>query len=1324
MEYVSMAINILFIVFLAFGFLLGLMRGLKKTLSRSIWVILTIVLLIPLSMSITSMLLKINISITVEGQSCQNLYEALMVILKDAIFVEGANYEGLVEIVMFFISMALNGIIFILLYYIIKLVTMPLYWITNAFILAKDRRAKRKAKKNKEKIKIKKHRFAGALVGAVLGLLSFLMTITPIVGYVNLAKIVEKETTNSEGKGVLSQNIGDTYTDLINAYDSSVPISLISSIGADKLLLGIFDGLTSNTINNKKVVLSKEAVYFSKIYNEAIEIENPDLNTISQDELSSTLNECEELVEAVFNSQLISASSDVIIQFGVKYARQNINTENFKPYVLDFYNVLFDEMEKLDSSTTKHELVSILGLVESLNDNNLLLPIIQKSEELNITFLQNNLTRAASDEIVEKLFAINTVNNVAPALVNFLLGFSAEKLDYNYSSESVITSQALKQSANVLVESVVDLLENYSDDNTTKVAINETTVNAFGAILDEIKKVLSEENFVSVVNSIEPKLQDIALNGLESQPEFLKETVREAIGNISEVSSFKTELTNVYEAVKVVETQFKDAKVNDDYDVQYMDFIKIGGALDDVQSSVLFKDDLLLRTMNSAVEYYSDKIEKDISTEEKPFEFTVDTQIIANINELKDGDGIKWQSELPKYKNTVGIFLNLFQTDSAVLDKIKSDSDSSLEELGKELDGDLSESALFKGTDRLLVADLLNLADIKVNSSNDEDLSTLLQDARANVLNEQISIDWEDEFFHIKQLIKLEFGDVSDNSLIAIGQAIDKVVFDYDNGERIVSKSTIFTQDIINNYIANYMDNVFAGITEEDDFYSTISMIKTSFNNETISSYATEIEALLKLKEVKTLVEADGFDFKTGIPRGGIQLGRKIDEALAIGGVVVDNALVNDFITKKIDTYFEEYSDMSKELEQIKLGFDDDVEKYEVEFTALLRLMDVSDVANESGFDFKNKTSAINLGSSIDTAVGVVTIDEAGYYSKIVTTDLVNGYIKRYITDNITLDDDSQFGDIIVKITGTKTGDEFGEGRLDTMGHTYAREFGYLSQLLIVSDAFTDITLSTIDEPNETLNSTLAEQFDGNDGTNGRAEVSDPLINSYLVGDSLLVAIDNALETYTKDTDNAKYSEILQEVNANYSDTNGIRDYVIWIGNVDKEGNLKGQLYYTNLIAAFVEIDEILNSSLTASISQPTDLTPTLASEYDSTIYELQGDGETTYGNILLQTNGVNKLTKFALNKVKTALQNQQDYFSEEIAYIDNYIAFLDGYLPVDLETKVDTKYYYLPYGTNETYYAYLYSEEDDLWVIEEENNNSGIQINTPFTYLSGLING
>ena len=113
--------------------------------------------------------------------------------------------------------------------------------------------------------------------------------------------------------------------------------------------------------------------------------------------------------------------------------------------------------------------------------------------------------------------------------------------------------------------------------------------------------------------------------------------------------------------------------------------------------------------MREAVIYYSSQFEKQMLEQGNEITLNVDDQIVKNIDDL-EGGSVEWQSELPRYKNTLGIILNLFQNDADMLEKLKSDSDSTLEDIGVELDGNLNNSVIFKDCARLLTADLLTFS--------------------------------------------------------------------------------------------------------------------------------------------------------------------------------------------------------------------------------------------------------------------------------------------------------------------------------------------------------------------------------------------------------------------------------------------------------------------------------------------------------------------------------------------------------------------------------------------------------------------------------------
>lgn len=1503
MDYISLGLTIAFAVFLGLGFLLGFKRGLKRTVVRSVWILTIIIVLIFLSSVFTRMLFDINFNMNIDGKVFITLRDYITYLFEIGLPMQGADYTALVNLVIALVSMMLNIVVFLVGYWVLKLVTLILYWFSNIFIFAGERRRKRKARRAKQKYRIKKHRLLGALVGCVLGFISFCITLTPISGYISIAKDIEQHTANEQGSGVITDIAGDNYHKIMSVYDNSFPIKLIDSIGVDSLMGFMFDGMTSATFNEEKIVLSEEIKELADVYAITSKMSVPNFNVATQKEVKDFLDGTDMTIDAVFESKLVNASADTIIPFAAKYAKQSIDTTTYKPHELEFFNAFFDQFEGYNALTTKQEVKGAINVIRVLNERNLLLPILQDTTGDIVEFLKLNLTKPAVDEIMESVFSLKTVDKLAPAMVNFILAEGAERYDYEYSTENEVLSSTLKTGATIILYSTIDILNLYDPNNSTKVEINKTTVGALGSILDQIKQIVSQENFESIIEKFEPKLEETALNAIGSDaPQFLRDFISRIVGNISNISGFESSFTSLYEAYETAKEEYDNAYVESEgkYDVELMDFEKIGKSLNTFQNSDLVGRVLFLDTMKEAVVYGIDKAEAKI-TNDASFEFSFDDIVINNLEILK-GTGLDWSQELPVYKTTTGIVANLLQDEGDILERLKSESDTTLERIGYELEHNLKTSNLFRGSDRSLVADLLDIADMKINTSEDEDLnnnlSTLLMDAKENVLNEP-DLNWETEFKHIKTIIQVEFDDTSDENIIELAGTIDSIVFDTldDDKNVVLEASVIFKQDMLNNFIVDYIDTVFGDVEEGDDLYSTIQQMKASFKNDTIKSYTHEFDAMLKLKSIEEVISAEDFDIKTdggeigakidtalavGVEDGvdpkvvvtrtlvdtfivdyldaftgevaegdslystvqqiktsfetetvecyeyefealsklmemedvisdnsfdfktdGAEIGVKIDNALAVGvedgadpKVVVTKTLVNNFIVDHIDTMFEDvdegdsfyttiqeiktsfntktissythefdamskltnienlisdanfelktdgaevgakidealavgvedgvnpkvvvtkslinnfikgeidglmsdYTDLEKEIETIKNGFNDDIELYEVEMTAISRLMSVADTAADAGFDFGVKSDAQSLGADIDNALTKVTVGTEDYQSKIVDRALINGYLKRVITDEVSLAG-SEFEEVLTTITGEKQQDDtYTQGRIDTFNSTYAKEFGYLSQLIAVSNNFTDITIDTINVKNVSTNTTVAEEFDGS------SVVTDPLKNSYLVGDSLLLAIDSALDTFTTDPDNTDYSAILDEVNSNYAST---KTQVNWISNS------AGTTTYTEVVNALVEIENAINGDLTQDITNIEQVS-SIANNYDTTLATLQE-------NILLSINGTNELAQFAMTKVLDKLNEEKGKLAEAVkTKFDNCIAYADNYIKFLQHAKENMPEQKQPYV-----YASIvnvYKTGSGYTMTQPAGTYTTIQINNPFAKVGELI--
>ena len=183
-EIIALAISGLFLLFVVFGFLVGLIRGLKKTVIRAIWIIVIGVLLIFITTPIAVSLLKADITwipgISGVLQGCASAQEFLAFTITQSI--KGISAQDIEPIISFFtsiVAMFVSGILFLVFFILLKYLSLPLYWILNIFIGKK---------------KGSKRRLLGGAVGAILGVVIFTFISTPIVGYVNAAKKIDQIT--------------------------------------------------------------------------------------------------------------------------------------------------------------------------------------------------------------------------------------------------------------------------------------------------------------------------------------------------------------------------------------------------------------------------------------------------------------------------------------------------------------------------------------------------------------------------------------------------------------------------------------------------------------------------------------------------------------------------------------------------------------------------------------------------------------------------------------------------------------------------------------------------------------------------------------------------------------------------------------------------------------------------------------------------------------------------------------------------------------------------------------------------------------------------
>lgn len=936
---VSLIISGVFLLFLLTGFLLGLKRGLKRTCIRGIWLAVVIVLLLILSTNITMKLLELPIgkwlNLSVENNVCRTVPEYITALLEKEVAVEGVNYTEAVKVAIGIVSMVVNGVVFLLCFWVLQIITTILYHIFNIFIFMGERRKKKQLKQQGKKLN--KHRLSGAFVGMGLGLIMFVCTITPLVGYISVAKTVETKSLEYSETGLVTQLAGDNYSKVVDAYDTSLAGKTISGLKLDRLMTTFLDMNSTVKINDVKLKLSEEAENAVDIYYAINNLNMPDLNTCTKEELTTCLDNTDNAVDTIFNSKIIVSCMDTVLPIGVKYARKQVNTNDMKDYVKNFVDACFDEVETYKSAKTKDEIKNLVNLVRILNKNNLLLPILQNNTGNLVSFLKTNLTKESSNEIVEAVFKLQTANNMAPSVVTFILGFGAEQISYIYAPEGSVTSTALKDASITFLNSAIDVLANVevdsNDDKHYTYDLNRNMAVSLAGMLDAIKGLVSADNFNAVVNAIEPKLNDIVLEQVEKLdlPQYLKDNITKSINNISEISSFKESFELAYDAYEIVKTELDNSKVDGKHDVDKMDFVKIGKALDKVEKNELLKGDIVKNVILGSIDHYGKKYAEKVAD---GFEFTSLSKIRENVNSsMGNGLDISWEQEFPRYKSTVALAVKLADEPN-LMDKLKQSDDNSLVTMGEQLDGPLKDSILFKDCDRLIVSDLLQYAYEKIKISDDEKTNTsvknVLLETKKNVGDPTITpIVWAEEFTHIKSIISVDFDNLGSENLSTIGNTLDSVLYDQTVNGVVVHKSKIITNKIINDFIVDYMDQVFNAVSTESEFDKSMTTIKNNIQKRlvSISSYNTEFKYVSDLKTI-----ADVF---SDIKISTINLAKTItlsvdssEKTRTIGecfDVIANSLLVGDagyiVINDALNTYVEENTEFIKITDQINLNY-------------------------------------------------------------------------------------------------------------------------------------------------------------------------------------------------------------------------------------------------------------------------------------------------------------------------------------------------------------------------------------------------------------------
>lgn len=1254
---ISLILSILLAVFLVWGAVWGLIRGLKTTLYRGVFLIIVIVLAFFISTVITKVLLNADFGVIIDmkvgGQKANSLNQLATLYIQEELQIS-ADATGAISAISALISIVLNAIIFTLLFWVFKWILSPVFSIISRFIINRKQYRKEtiekkngKTKIKRVKIKKKKYRLFGGLVGVALGLFVCTFTFVPVLGYLNVIRKVETGTEDN-GKGIVSNALGsENYTAITDGYDKSAMGVALKYTGMEFISSVMFDSLTTTKVNETRVSLNKEVDTGIEVYNLVKDIKMPDLNTCTKEEFSSFLTNTRQLINISFKSGVVNSSLDGFMPLIVDYLRQQDMIEEMEYYQKTLIVNALSALSEFNSNIVKTEILGVVGLLNSLNDHGLLLPVVQNNTGEVIPFLQATTNHNVVNDIIDKLFALKMVDTVAPDLVNLMLNYISTAFDVESDDVTEITSAQLKTSLQSILTCAVDLI--HEIDMDSDYYVKTSGIVGVGKTIDAIKNsyIVSDEMFDSIID----KVQDNLLERIADVPSWAQPVGREAINNLHNVQNFTTEFEKVYTIVTTIEDACKKQDGNSTDDIADVNFAKLGQAIDTMEELVLVsRDNIPVGQANNLVKKALvdciDEYTNDAS-------LNTDMSTFSSIDRLKQNivqsTNVSWTSEMPKIKALVVNGKNLMTEEGAIIDKLRDDSrKEDFVVLGEALDQAKTSSLFNNQVDRLFMIDILN--EVDDSYADDEDMLEAINSIKENINTAQ-SITWGVEFGCIVDLINMDFDNVlQENSsegksnAYYVGEKIDNVV----SVSVLIDKKTV--DKFISTVVADsFKDSSYENITNRllENFKDTDKNSSNGYQNN-IQSYAVEFDALNNLYQAYLLVSDPEFDFT----RDAEVLGNRLETAMNTSAIInnellyttlVSEELVDVMVNDMLDEKFDENNDdFAYTLTKIKgkftdidenseNGYENGVDSYTVEIIALSKMEKIANKANSADFDFKEDGRI--LGRDIDTTLNTSYLFAGTTYrTKVVNKELIDEYVRSLIDKNVSGDDG--LGPTVEAIK-SKFDDIESVPNYQNSVDYYEVEFDALARLLGVVDISKD-------------------NFDGNDP-------SDRLVLAGAL-DSAMASVDIG----TSGTPNLQRAKSVTPYTTNpYIKTkvsfNVDGDYATIVNDVKENINAyldsmitDASKTYTQCFEAINDLDEIVDG-IASTTTGSSWYSKEILAELESKVEDIQN---TTLGGVILGRKVmIEILTKFDYivgGKVTPAV------YEEKVRYIHAYREYLN----------------------------------------------------------------
>lgn len=602
----SMIFNIVAVVLLGFGFLLGFWRGLRRALHRLIWIVVVTLLLFFTTSLIANVFMDIDVSgmnIVISGEKVTSIREFTLNTVATQFSLTPEQLAECSDFIMAIVILLLSGFLFLPVYLIFNIIGYTLFKIFNlVFIHDKGK---------------PKYRLFGGLVGLVTTCLILVTVFSPVTGYLNAYKTVSTAFKESDQPLDGSEDIDKFLSD----YESLPCVSVPNALGAKAFQLAYFNGLAKVNYKGNSILLTDEIDNISGVLPILIKYTGDNNADIDVSELKTAFS-------AIMKSKLVQSGIKPltpIIKGAVEKA--DFGTESFQVSLKSLVLDCLDSITEMDNEQISNCFNSLCDVFVQLVD-------VTKSDfdvySLNFASLGKSIDGLISSGLItnERMGAfvgelIDSFSNSVGENANFKDTLSQIKEKFASGADSYQT----EFSAVGKILEAVKIIDQKDEDGNSTFAF-ETDGDKVGKIIDQTlaldSKIVDKQLIDGYIKNL---VDDFVVT--ENDYESAKKSI---IKRLDKSFSYETELEYVQKLIALSKTEITIETIENKDE----NGLTIGDKLDEIAPSVLVGD-CALTVIDSAFNSYAsghEKFESITGVLKKNFE---DLKANAKVMGKKDG---------------------------------------------------------------------------------------------------------------------------------------------------------------------------------------------------------------------------------------------------------------------------------------------------------------------------------------------------------------------------------------------------------------------------------------------------------------------------------------------------------------------------------------------------------------------------------------------------------------------------------------------------------------------------------------------------------------